>query len=109
MEHLGLYNPGYLSSVSRWKYEAENSQWIDLLRPFITVKDLVLDRPLVLSVASALQGFVGEQGILPALQDILLRVSQPWGAPIPEGIKKFVAARKLSGRPIIVYHREKEE
>ena len=107
LEHLGLYNPGYLSSVSRWKYEAENSQWIDLLRPFITVKDLVLDKPFVLSVASALQGIEATE-ILPVLQNIFIEGTQSSG-PVPEGIARFIAARKLSGHPVVVYQRERKE
>ena len=109
LERLGIYETG--PWASQLPYEEEITHWMEVLRPFIAVKILVLDEPFVLSVASALQGFVGEQGILPALQDILLRVSQPWGAPIPEGITKFVASRKLSGRPVIVYqcHRKLRE
>jgi hypothetical protein len=108
LKHLGIYNSGSL--LSGWQYEAENSQWMEFLHPFIAVKDLVLDKPFVLSVASALQGFVVEQAtdILPVLQNIFLEGTQSSG-PVPEGIAGFIAARELSGHPVIVYHREMKE
>jgi hypothetical protein len=79
--------------------------WMGLLRPFITVKYLVLDEPLILSVASTMQELVGEQGteILPALQTIFLKGFQSSG-PVPEGIMKFIVARGRSGRPVSVHH-----
>jgi len=85
----------------------ENTQRLNLLRPFITVEDLVLDELAALSVASALQELIGEQltEILPALQHIFLEGFQSSGS-VPEGIGKFVAVRELSGRPVIVRHRE---
>ena len=107
LEHLGIYKSG------SWPFplQFEHAQWTELIRPFFAVKDLVLDGPVVLSVASALQGLVGEQatGILPALQNIFLNGFQSFGAPVPEGITKFVAARELFGRPVIVYHGEPGE
>jgi hypothetical protein len=83
---------------------------MELLRPFTTVKDLILDEPVVSSVASALQELVGEQvtDILPVLQNIFLGGSPPSGL-VPEGIAKFVAAREVSGHPVIVHHREMKQ
>jgi hypothetical protein len=96
-KYLGLY----------WQCRAKNSQWIDLLRPFIAVKDLTLGEPVVESVASALQEIVGERvtEILPALRNIFLESFELPGS-VPNGIAKFTAARELSGRPVIVYHQE---
>ena len=105
LEHLGIYNSGFL--LSGWQYEVENSQWMELLRHFIAVKDLVLDKPFVLSVASALQGIEATE-ILPVLQNIFIGGTQSSG-PVPEGIARFIAARKLSGHPVIVYQRERKE
>jgi len=103
LEHLGI--SGDLPSGGQ--HEVEATQWMELLRPFMTVKDLVLDEPTALSVASALQELVGERvaEILPALQTIFLEGFQS-SVPVPEGIEKFVAARELSGRAVIVRHRE---
>ena len=105
LEHLGIYNSGFL--LSGWQYEVENSQWMELLRHFIAVKDLVLDKLFVLSVASALQGIEATE-ILPVLQNIFIEGTQSSG-PVPEGIARFIAARKLSGHPVIVYQRERKE
>jgi len=109
LEHLGIHKSGLSSLLPRWQSSVENTQWLELLRPFITVKDLVLDEPVVLSVASALQALVGEQvtEILPVLRNIFLEGFQS-SSPIPEGIAKFIAARELSGRPVIVHHRERK-
>jgi hypothetical protein len=107
LERLGIYK----TWPSRLRDEVEITQWMELLHPFIAVKDLVLDQPVVLSVASALQELVGERvtEILPALQNIFLKGFQSSGAPAPEGITKFIAALQLSGRPVIVYHGEPVE
>jgi hypothetical protein len=109
LEHLGIYKSAYWPFPLQ--YEVGNTQWMELLRPFFAVKGLVLDGPFVLSVASALQELVGERAteILPALQNIFLKGFQSSGAPAPEGITKFIAARELSGRPVIVYHGEPGE
>jgi hypothetical protein len=108
LEHLGIYKYGL--SLSQWEDEVRNTQWMELLRPFTTVKDLVLDESFVLSVASALQDLVGERvtEILPALQNIFLEGFKS-SDPVPEGIAKFVAARELYGRPVIVRHQEKQQ
>ena len=92
-----------------WQDVVESAQWMELLRPFITVRDLVLADPVVLSVASALEELVGEQGteILPLLQTIFLEGFQS-SSPVPEGIVKFIAARELYGRSVIVRRQERE-
>jgi hypothetical protein len=108
LEHLAIYNSKCLPF--RWPHEADNTQWMELLRPFTTVKDLILDEPVVSSVASALQELVGEQvtETLPVLQNIFLEGSPPSGL-VPEGIAKFIAAREVSGHPVIVHHREMKQ
>jgi hypothetical protein len=108
LEHLGVYKSRYLPSGGQ--DEVENTQWMELLRPFITVRDLVLDEPAVLSVASALQELVREQvtKILPALQNIFLEGFES-PDPVPEGIVKFIAAREHSGRSVIVHYLETKE
>jgi hypothetical protein len=102
LEFLGIV---YRDWSSDWQHEVENAEWMELLRPFIGVKDLALDKQFVSSVASALQDLVGEQvtEILPALQNIILKDSQSSG-PVPEGIGEFIAARELSGRLVVVHH-----
>jgi hypothetical protein len=83
---------------------------MELLRPFTTVKDLVLDELVISSVSSSLQELVRERvtEILPALQNIFLERSRSSGL-VPEGIAKFIAARELSSLPVIVHHRVKKD
>jgi hypothetical protein len=95
LELLGIFNSKHLPS--QWQHhEVDNTHWMELLRPFTTVKDLVLDELVVLSVASFLQELVGERvtEILPVLQNIFLEGIH-WSGPVPEGIAKFIIARKL--------------
>ena len=108
LEHLGIYKSEDLAS--QWQHEVELTQWMELLRPFIAVKDLVLDEQAVSCVSSTLQELVGNgvTEILPALQNIFLE-DFPSSSPVPEGIGVFVAARELSGHPIIVHHRKKKQ
>ena len=107
LEHLSIDKP----DIGRWDLRGQNEvgapQWMELLRLFIAVKNLVLDEQALLSVASALQELVGERvmEVLPALQNILLESSPPSG-PVPECIGKFIAARELSGHPVVVRHQE---
>jgi hypothetical protein len=70
-----------------WQNEVGNAEWIELLRPFISVKDLVLEEQFVLTLASVLQELVEEQltEILPALQNIILKGFES-SSPVPEGI-----------------------
>jgi len=107
LEQLGIYRDKPERWPLLWRSEVKDNHWMELLRPFITVKDLVLDEPVVSSVASALQTLIGGRvtEILPALQNIVLEGFQSSG-PVPEGIEEFIAARKLSGCPVIVHHRE---
>jgi len=108
MEHLCIYTSA--DFPSQWQHEVEITQWMELLRPFITVKVLVLYKQAVSSVSSALQELVGERvtEFLPALQNIFLE-DFPSSSPVPEGIGEFIAARELSGHPIIVHRRIKKQ
>ncbi len=86
----------------------EDTQWLDLLHPFTSVKDLELSRDSVPFVAPALQELSGKRvtEVLPALQNLFLAESQPSG-PVQEAIGKFIAARQLAGFPVTVHHRDR--
>ena len=89
--------------------DIENAQWLELLRPFTSAKDLVLSGQLVSLVAPALGELIGERvtEVLPALQTIFvkdLRLSGP--SPWQKEIGRFVAARQISGRPVVVNYPE---
>jgi len=82
-----------------------NTQWLELLHPFTSVKDLVLSMKSFQLVAPALEVPAEESvtGMLPALQNLFLQGPKPSG-PELEAIGKFIAARKLSGCHVTVYH-----
>jgi len=88
-----------------WQDSTANTEWLELLRPFTSVKNLVLSREAAGYLAPALQGLTVESvtGILPALETLSLKVSAQSG-PIQEAIAQFVATRQLSGRPVAVLY-----
>jgi hypothetical protein len=75
-----------------WK-DVENAQWVELLHPFTSIKDLLLGDDSIQHVAPALEQLSGEMVIetLPALQNLLLEGPQP-SEPVKKAIGKFVAA-----------------
>jgi len=103
---IGIHNGR--DSPLEWQDDMEDTQWLDLLHPFTSVKNLHLSEDSVPFVAPALQelsgGIVTE--VLPALQNIFLPSSQP-SEPVKEAIEKFTAARQLSGCPVTVHHRDR--
>ena len=80
-----------------------NARWLALLRQFKALEELYLASGLAPLVAPALQELAGESApeVLPALRYLVIGWPQPSG-PTREAIGKFVAARRLSGRPITV-------
>jgi hypothetical protein len=112
LEHLYICEGIY--PRSRWQDDIENDQWLELLHPFTTVKNLYLSKGVVPRIALALQELVGQRltEVLPALQDLLLEEPCPLGlveephlsGPVQENIEKFVASRLLSNHPIVVSH-----
>jgi len=109
LEHLYICEDKY--TRSRWQDDVEDDQWLELLHPFTTVKNLYLSKGVVPRIAPALQELVGERltEVLPALQGLWLEEPCPLGlaehrlsGPVQEAIEKFVASRLLSGHPIAV-------
>ena len=88
----------------RWQDDVENTLWLELLHPFVAVKNLYLCEELVPRVAPALQETVGGRApeVLPALEGIFLEGFRPSG-PLHKGIEEFLAARRLTGHPVTVY------
>ena len=101
LEHLRVNEYKCDSFLRPWVYK-DTTQWRAVLRPFIAVKDFVLDQQLVSYVAPTLQELVGEQGadILPALQNLFLVGYESSPGRVPEGILEFITARQFSGRPV---------
>ena len=97
-EHL------YLTTTwAHWWQDTENTQWLELLLPFTSVKNLYLSKEFASHIAPALQELVGERvtEVLPALQNLFLAELQPSGL-VQQAIGQFVSARQLVGRPIAV-------
>jgi hypothetical protein len=88
-----------------WNEDVEYSQWLELLHPFVSVKDLVIHEHLVRLVAPALQAVGGEQvaEVLPTLQNLYLGGPRPSNA-VQEAIVRFIVARHASDHPVNVYH-----
>ena len=96
--------------LQRWQDDIEDSQWLELLHPFITVKDLYISQEFVPRIVPALRELTGERvtEVLPALQTLFLDDPHPSG-PVQEAIEQFVAARQLAGHPIAVSHWERQD
>jgi hypothetical protein len=92
-----------------WQGSTENELWMELLYSFAAVKNLYLSRELAPLVASALRGLVrGRMAeVLPTLQNMFLERS--WRCE--EGIKRFIAVRRVTNHPIAVscWHRDSEQ
>jgi hypothetical protein len=86
-----------------WQEDVENTQWLELLRPFTTVKSLSLSEEFTPRVVPALQELSGERimDVLPALQSIFIPESLLSG-PIKEALTHFLTVRQLSGHPVAV-------
>ena len=87
----------------RWQDNIEHTQWLEILRPFISVQSLYVSREFAPSISTALQELVRERTseVLPALQYLFLeglRQSQS----VQASIGLFVAARQLVSHPIAV-------
>ena len=84
---------------------AQNSEWLDLLRSFSSVRCLYLTWQFGPRIAPILQELVGDRATeaLPALQTLFLEEADlSWAGPVREAIGQFVAARRLVGHPVAV-------
>ena len=81
----------------------ENTIWLQLLLPFTAVKNLYLSKEFVPGIAAALQELVEGRLLeaLPGLQNIFVDWPGQWGF-FQTNIEPFVAARRLSNRPIVI-------
>jgi len=101
LESLCIHEGQYFQP--QWHNNMEHAQWLELLRPFSSVKDLVLSENLVQLVAPALREIIGT-AVLPVLQNLFLEGHQLSG-PVQEAIGQFLAARDLFGCLVTVHHR----
>jgi hypothetical protein len=87
--------------------DMESSQWLELLHPFVAVRDLVLPFPFSSQVATTLRELTGNvvTEMLPALRRVFI---DPFGVkPIEEAFAPFITARQLSGLPVSVHYVER--
>jgi len=109
LERLKLDKVQYPNQPQCWQDDIENAQWLELLRPFTLVKDLVLSGDLVRLVGPVLGEPIGERATehLPALQDILVGdVLLSGYLPWEKAIGQFIATRQISGPPVAVHYPE---
>jgi hypothetical protein len=102
-----LYIRESSSSKLEWQDDAEDSQWLEFLRPFTAVKKLYLSKGFGPRIAPSLQQLVGGRTIevLPALHSLLVSDELHLSGPFEEAIGTFVAARQLSNCPVVVSQR----
>ena len=86
-----------------WKDGIDNIEWLELLLPFIAVKDLYLSRQFAPRIAPALQEMTGSETteVLSTLQNLYLEGFQP-SESVEEGIEQFISARQLTNHPVAV-------
>jgi hypothetical protein len=101
VEHLYVHKPQHMRQ--NWQDDIEITQWLELFHPFTAVKNLYLSEDFASRIASSLQELAGDRiaEALPVLRNLFLEGLQPSGR-VHEGIGEFVAARQLSGHPIVV-------
>ena len=90
-------------SQPHWKDDFENVVWLQLLHPFTAVKNLYLSEQCAPRIGPSLQELAegGTKEVLPDLQNIFLDGLESSGS-VQEDMGKFVAARQVAGRPIVV-------
>ena len=86
-----------------WRVGIENTEWLDLLLPFVAVKNLHISKAFLPRIAPALRELTGGRTteVLPALENILLEEFEP-SEPVEEGIAQFISARQLTNRPVAI-------
>ena len=88
---------------SQWQDDVENTQWLELLRPFMALKDLYLDNKFAPRIVLVLKELTQEANLeLPALQNIFIEGLRRSG-PVQEAIGQFVSARQLCGLPVVIH------
>ena len=86
-----------------WQDNVDNTLWLELLRPFTSVKNLYLSEKFASLITPALQELTGGSttGVLPTLQNIFVEELQPSGT-VQASIQWFAAARKVTSHHIAV-------
>ena len=106
MESLYIYEPVKLG----WKdgIDTEKTEWLELLLPFMAVKNLYLSKQFAPRIAPALQEITGggTTEVLSTLQNLYLEGFQS-SESVQEGIAQFISARQLTSRPVFISNWER--
>jgi hypothetical protein len=106
LEELYIYESRH--SQPEWKDNIEDQLWLELLRPFTSVKNIYISEKIAQRIVPALQELVESRAVvLPTLQNIFLeepQEPQPSGSlgPIQKGVQEFVSTREITSHPIAV-------
>jgi hypothetical protein len=112
LEQLHIFDNRPLNPHLQDNSMVENAVWLDLLQPFMAVKNLYLSKESARHIVPALQELVSGRvtEVLPALQNIFLEGLEPLASgSVQEGIGKYVAARQVTSHPIVVSRWVREE
>jgi len=99
-----LYLDGGKYSRQRRRDDTENTRWLELLQPFVSVKNLYLSQDFARRViAPALEELGGEilTEVLPTLENVFIEKFRLYG-PVNQAIQNFASLRQLSGHPIVI-------
>jgi hypothetical protein len=105
LERLSINTYMFKGLNEGWADGMESCQWLELLRPFVAVRDLVLPAEFGVAsqVATALQELTGSAvtEVLPALGRVFVHHVDV--DHIQRIFALFITARQLSGHPISVH------
>jgi hypothetical protein len=106
-EHLYIYHGP--PSRPHWHGSIESTLWLELLRPFIAMKNLYLSEEYVPHILPVLQHIVaGEMTeLLPMVQNLFVEGYQSSG-PRPEGIEQLISVLLLSGRTMTFFNWDRD-
>jgi hypothetical protein len=92
-----------------WKDDIEDTQWLELLHPFTSARNLHICKRIARRIVPALQDLVGAEStqVLPALQSIFLEGRRP-SEYVQRGLGWFVDGRQeATGHTIHIIPRER--
>ena len=105
-----LYISEMIDLEPYWLDTIDSTLWLELLHPFMAVKNLYISEKVAPYVVPVLQELVGDSTteVLPILQNIFLENLQP-SSTVLEGVQQFVATRQVTSRPIAVSYWDRHD
>jgi hypothetical protein len=101
LEQLFIYDG---LSHTHWQEDMDTAQWLELLHPFSSVKDVYLSKGLALQVMHVLRepDGIGVTQVLPELKSLSVEGFRWQKLSQVHIFSQFVIAREQSGRPVVV-------